>query len=364
MSKWLITGGCGFVGANLSASLLDDGVEVVALDNLSRGGSTENLAWLRDRASLPGAGRFTYLHVDTRSRTDVDEAFDRFAPGVDVVAHLAGQVAMTTSLERPRLDFETNALGAINVLEAIRRRCPGAAVLFSSTNKVYGDLRHVRCVEEATRWTLPDHPQGLDESFPLEFQSPYGCSKGAADQYFLDYHRMFGLKTVVFRHSSMYGGRQFATYDQGWVGWFAQQILQGARFTISGDGKQVRDLLHADDLVTCYRLAASRIDACAGRPFNIGGGMDSSLSLLELFEALQRITGKAAEFQRGPWRTSDQKVFVADTRAAQAAFGWSPQVSPEAGLLRMVQWVSNLAHPMTFGSDHWLPTSPGRSNGS
>jgi CDP-paratose 2-epimerase len=337
--KWLITGGCGFVGSNLAASLLDDGHEVVAFDNLSRHGSSENLAWLRQRAARPGTGRFTWVQGDTRSRTDVDELFERHAQGVTAVAHVAGQVAMTTSIERPRHDFEVNALGALNVLEAIRRWAPSAAVLFSSTNKVYGDLRQYRHEEAATRWTLPDLPHGLDESVPLEFHSPYGCSKGAADQYFLDYHRIFGLKTTVFRHSSMYGGRQFATYDQGWVGWFVEQVLKGARFTISGDGKQVRDLLHADDLVTCYRQAAARIDACAGRPFNIGGGMASSLSLLELFAALERITGKKADFERLPWRSSDQKVFVADTRAAQAAFGWAPRVTQEDGLRRMVAWV-------------------------
>lgn len=341
--KWLITGGCGFVGSNLTASLLEEGHEVVAFDNLSRLGSAENLAWLRERAARPGAGRFTHVDGDTRSRTDVDDAFARHAEGVTAVAHVAGQVAMTTSIERPRHDFEVNALGALNVLEAIRARCPGAAVLFSSTNKVYGDLRQFRHEEQATRWTLPDLPHGLDEAVPLEFHSPYGCSKGAADQYFLDYHRIFGLKTVVFRHSSMYGGRQFATYDQGWVGWFAEQVLKGARFTISGDGKQVRDLLHADDLVTCYRMAAARIDACAGRPFNIGGGMASSLSLLELFSALERITGRKADFERLPWRASDQKVFVADTRAAQAAFGWTPRVGCEEGLRRMVEWVGGQA---------------------
>lgn len=337
--KWIITGGCGFVGSNLAASLLEDGHEVVALDNLSRVGSTDNLRWLGERAARPGAGRFTFVHGDTRNRADVDHLVARHAEGLTAVAHVAGQVAMTTSIERPRLDFEVNALGALNVLEAVRAGCPSAALLFSSTNKVYGDLRQYRHVEAATRWTLPDLPRGLDESVPLEFHSPYGCSKGAADQYFLDYHRIFGLKTVVFRHSSMYGGRQFATYDQGWVGWFVEQVLKGGRFTISGDGKQVRDLLHADDLVTCYRMAAARIDACAGRPFNVGGGMESSLSLLELFAALEKITGKKADFERLPWRASDQRVFVADTRAAQAAFGWSPRVGCEEGLRRMVAWV-------------------------
>jgi CDP-paratose 2-epimerase len=340
--RWLITGGCGFVGSNLAASLLGDGHEVVAYDNLSRHGSSENLAWLRQQAARPGAGPFTFLQADTRSRTDMERALHRHGAGLTALAHVAGQVAMTSSIENPRHDFEVNVGGAVNVLESLRRLAPGAAALFSSTNKVYGDLRQLRHVEGPTRWTLPDQPHGLDESVPLEFHSPYGCSKGAADQYFLDYHRIFGLRTVVFRHSSMYGGRQFATFDQGWVGWFVEQVLKGAHFTISGDGKQVRDLLHADDLVRCYRMAAARIDDCAGRPFNIGGGMASSRSLLELFASLERLTGQRADFERLPWRQSDQKVFVADTRAAARAFGWEPRVAPEEGLRRMVEWVTSL----------------------
>jgi len=341
--KWLITGGCGFVGSNLASSLLGDGHEVVSLDNLSRLGATENLAWLRDQAGLPGKGRFTFVHADTRSRSDVDNAIERHSGALTAVAHLAGQVAMTTSLEQPRHDFEVNVGGALNVLEALRHFAPAAAALFSSTNKVYGDLSRYRHAEEATRWTMPGLPDGLDESAPLEFHSPYGCSKGAADQYFLDYHRMYGLKTVVFRHSSMYGGRQFATYDQGWVGWFIEQILTGTRFTISGDGKQVRDLLHAEDLVTCYRSAAAKIDSCAGRPFNIGGGSANSLSLVELFAAVERITGKRASFERLPSRASDQKVFVADVRVAGATFGWAPRIGCEEGLRRMIEWVGRRA---------------------
>jgi CDP-paratose 2-epimerase len=279
----------------------------------------------------------------------VDDAFARHAEGATAVAHLAGQVAMTTSIERPRYDFEVNALGAMNVLEAVRERAPDAVAMFSSTNKVYGDLAALRHEETPTRWKLPDHPRGLDETAPLDFHSPYGCSKGAADQYFLDYHRIFGLKTVVFRHSSIYGGRQYATYDQGWVGWFCGEVLRQRReaaagaaprpFTVSGDGKQVRVLLHADDLVTCYGRAAAARERCVGRAFNIGGGMENSLSLLELFEALAELTGQRAAFERLPWRASDQKVFVADCTRAKAAFGWEARVTRGAGLARMLEWV-------------------------
>jgi CDP-paratose 2-epimerase len=348
--KWIITGGCGFVGSNLAAALLEDGVEVIAVDTLVRTGSGENLGWLRERAARPGSGRFTHVAADTRSQSDVEHVFARHAEGATAIAHVAGQVAMTTSIERPRYDFEVNVLGAMNVLEAIRAYAPQAVALFSSTNKVYGDLAQVRHAEAETRWTIPDHPHGLDEQVPLEFHSPYGCSKGAADQYFLDYHRIFGLKTVVFRHSSMYGGRQWATYDQGWVGWFCQQALrqraevdagrEPAPFTISGDGKQVRDLLFADDLVRCYRLAAARPETVAGRVYNIGGGIENSLSLLELFALLERKVGVALRYEKLPWRASDQRVFVADTRKARRDFGFEPRVGVEEGLGRTIEWLS------------------------
>jgi CDP-paratose 2-epimerase len=350
--KWLITGGCGFVGSNLAASLLEDGIEVVAVDNLSRLGSSENLAWLRAKAERSGAGRFTFLSADTRSRTDIEEVFERHGKALTAVAHVAGQVAMTTSLERPRYDFEVNVLGAINLLEGIRKHARQAVALFSSTNKVYGDLEQLRYAETDTRWTCPDFPDGFDESLPLSFQSPYGCSKGAADQYFLDYHRMYELKTIVFRHSSMYGGRQFATYDQGWVGWFCQEVLRQLSeakaglevrpFTISGDGKQVRDLLHADDLVACYRGAATN-DSAIGRAFNIGGGQENSLSLLELFAELKVLLGVSAEYRKLERRQSDQRLFVADCADASARFAWRPRVSARDGLERMLEWTRGIA---------------------
>lgn len=352
--RWIITGGCGFLGSNLAAALVDDGQDVVVLDNLFRTGSELNLAWLRERASRPNAGSFTFVQADTRNRADVESAFEKHGKEAVAVAHLAGQVAMTTSIERPRLDFETNALGALNVLEAIRDTCPDAVALFSSTNKVYGDLAHLEHVEAPTRWTIPAAPEGLDESTPLSFQSPYGCSKGAADQYFLDYHRIYGLKTIVFRHSSIYGGRQFATFDQGWVGWFVQQVLrqkaQGGQgiepFTIAGDGKQVRDLLHGEDIVRCYRDAFSAArqnpSGIVGEAYNIGGGRANSLSLLELFGELEELTGQAPRFKRLAARQSDQRLFVADTRKAHARFGFEPRVGKREGLRRMIAWTAEM----------------------
>ena len=347
---WIVTGGCGFLGSNLTANLLADGIGVVVVDSLRRHGATHNLLWLHQCATQAGSGRLTFVSADVRNRTDIDKLFDVHGTHVEAVAHLAGQVAMTTSIESPRYDFEVNVMGAINVLEAIRTYCPEAVALFSSTNKVYGDLTQLKHVETELRWTLRDFPAGLPESCGLSFHSPYGCSKGAADQYFLDYHRMFGLRTVVFRHSSMYGGRQFSTFDQGWVGWFCQEFLRQKRevsmagkcapFTISGDGKQVRDLLWIDDAVACYRQAVQTPKA-VGQVFNIGGGMDNSLSLLELFKLLQASLDHVPVFTRVAERASDQRVFVANGLLAQTLLGWGPTVSAREGVGRMLAWLGS-----------------------
>jgi CDP-paratose 2-epimerase len=255
---------------------------------------------------------------------------------------------MTTSLANPRLDFETNALGTFNLLEAVRRHTPTALVAYSSTNKVYGDLLQYSYREDLTRHVCVDRPHGFAEDTPLDFHSPYGCSKGCADQYMRDWHRMYGLTTVVFRHSSMYGGRQFATYDQGWIGWFCQQAVRQARgdvtpFTISGDGKQVRDVLHAEDMVRLYFAAAERREMIAGQAFNIGGGIANSLSLLELFAMLENLVGRPLIYTRLPPRSSDQLVFVADIAKAQRLLDWAPQVSAAEGVKKMVAWVGNPA---------------------
>jgi CDP-paratose 2-epimerase len=340
--KILITGGCGFLGSNLAAEALRRGDRVTVLDNLSRTGSAANLAWLQ------GLGPVVFAHADTRKANDVSRIVAETQP--EAVFHVAGQVAMTTSLADPRRDFETNALGTFNVLEAVRASVPQAAVVYSSTNKVYGDLLQFTYDEGPLRYTVRERPQGFAEDTPLEFHSPYGCSKGAADQYMLDWHRMYGLKTVVFRHSSMYGGRQFATYDQGWIGWFCQQAIAQARgapepFTISGNGKQVRDVLHAEDMVRLYFAAVERIEQAAGQAFNIGGGMANSLSLLELFAALTGIVGSAPRWRHLPPRNSDQLVFVADIAKAKRLLGWEPRIGTDAGLRRMVDWVGGLPRP-------------------
>lgn len=342
MKRYLITGGCGFLGSNIAASVVARGHEVTVFDNLSRHGSTVNLDWLR----CQGAVRF--VHGDIRNPSEVLQVIKDSA--AEVLFHLAGQVAMTTSMRNPRLDFEINALGSLNVLEAVRQVSPETAVIYSSTNKVYGDLGSLVCQEVDRRYVLPERPYGIDEDSPLNFHSPYGCSKGAADQYMLDYARVFGLNTVVFRHSSMYGGRQFATYDQGWIGWFCAQMVHQAAdaaapaFTISGNGKQVRDVLHAKDMVELYVSAGDEVDQIRGRAFNIGGGMANSLSILELLDFLGAELGVRARVEHLPVRESDQRVFVANLSRIQSLLGWSPQIGWQEGLRKMLVWVKSHGH--------------------
>nr|WP_295926886.1 GDP-mannose 4,6-dehydratase [uncultured Dyadobacter sp.] len=338
--RYFITGGCGFLGSNLAAEVLKRGEELYVFDNLFRQGSEQNLAWLRQQ------GSFKFYHSDIRSYNDVEYAIRDAKP--DVVFHLAGQVAMTTSLANPRLDFEINVLGGNNLLESVRKYSPDAIVTYSSTNKVYGDFDWIDFKETDTRYIVEKYPHGFAENIPLHFQSPYGCSKGATDQYMLDYAKMFGLRTVVFRHSSIFGGRQFSTFDQGWVGWFVQQAMNiksgklTENFTISGNGKQVRDILFADDLISCYFSAVSNIATTAGHAFNIGGGMENSLSLLELFKILEERLDVDMSYTTLPWRQSDQKVFVADISKATSTFAWKPKIDKKGGIDKMIAWVSGL----------------------
>lgn len=335
--KYLITGGCGFLGSNLANEVLKKNDELVVFDNLSRFGTEKNLEWLKS------VGQFDFVHGDIRNSNDVENLIKKYTP--DVIFHLAGQVTMTMSLTDPRKDFEINALGSFNLLEAVRKFSPKSAIIYSSTNKVYGDLEWLTYSEKDKRYELPEYPAGLPETVPLSFSSPYGCSKGSADQYMLDYHRMYGLKTVVFRHSSMYGGRQYSTYDQGWIGWFCEQAVKNKNgeneiFTISGNGKQVRDVLHADDMINLYFSAVEKMDAIKGEVFNIGGGAEFSLSLLELFDLLEDELSIKLNYKQIAPRESDQKVFVADIAKAHHLIGWKPKVSPRAGIKKMIDWVN------------------------
>ena len=337
--KYLITGGCGFIGSNLASEVLKKNEELIVFDNLFRFGSTYNLSWLKS------LGQFKFYPSDIRNINDVEIVIKKVKP--DVVFHLAGQVAMTTSLQNPRLDFEINTIGSHNLLESVRKYSPNSIILYSSTNKVYGDLEYFSYEENKTRYICNEHPDGFDETVSLDFRSPYGCSKGAADQYLLDYYRMFGVNTVVFRHSSMFGGHQYSTYEQGWIGWFCQQAIEKMRdnnkspFTISGNGKQVRDVLHVSDVIDLYFLAAKNIDKVRGNAFNIGGGMGNSLSLIELFNILEKKLNINIEYSMLDFRKSDQKVFIADNNKIKSLINWNQKIDKDKGIDDMLKWLMN-----------------------
>lgn len=334
--KLLITGGCGFMGTNLALHALKNKYHLSILDNLSREGSKSNLDFLKS------IGNFSFTQKDITSTEDVEKTLKELKP--DVVIHLAGQVAMTTSVKNPMADFRINALGTLNVLEAMKEHCPNSTIIYSSTNKVYGDLENHHYIESDLRYDFADFKNGLDENTPLSFSTPYGCSKGAADQYVLDYGKMHGLKSVVFRHSSAFGLRQFSTFDQGWIGWFIKQALETKSnpsrevFTISGNGKQVRDVLFSDDLVNCYFSAISNINRASGQAFNIGGGYENSISLLELFEFLNKTLKIKLQYQQLAWRHSDQKVFIADISKAKNLLQWAPKTNAFEGIQAMMAW--------------------------
>jgi CDP-paratose 2-epimerase len=300
--KILITGGCGFIGCNAAQRFMQQGHSVTVLDNLSRRGSDQNLVWLRTQ------GESEFINADIRDVEGMNQTVNQ--GGFDVVLHLAAQVAVTTSVIKPREDFEINALGSFNVLEAVRKHSPRAIVLNASTNKVYGKLPNLQIEEEAKRCRLPALPLGVAETHPLDFHSPYGCSKGTGDQYMVDYARIYGLRTVNFRQSCIYGYRQFGVEDQGWVAWFTIAHETRQPVVIYGNGKQVRDILFIDDLIDCYLAAIDRIDHVAGMTFNIGGGPTNTLSLLELLEMLRQYSGRDAIHSFADWRQGDQPVYV------------------------------------------------------
>jgi CDP-paratose 2-epimerase len=331
--KWIVTGGAGFIGANTVRRLAESGIESIVVDNLSRPTAPLNLEWLEREVE----GSFSFVHADVRDHDALNGVFAENADA-DVILHLAGQVAVTTSVADPRADFEANAIGTFNVLESARRYVPGGLVINASTNKVYGQLEHHRIEEHGQRYVDADFPQGVPEEHPLDPHSPYGCSKAAADVYALDYARIYGLRSTSFRQSCIYGPRQFGVEDQGWVAWFAIAAQLGRSITVFGTGKQLRDLLHVDDLAELYLRAAERPDAVAGRAFNIGGGPANTLSLLELLERLDYARVAVADERPG-----DQKVFVADVSRARAELGWEPATPLDAGLEQLLAWVAEHA---------------------
>jgi len=337
---YLITGGAGFIGCNYVHRLLQRGDSVTVYDNLSRRGADANLAWLR---AQHGEDAFRACVADVRDAAALMEVL----PGVDVVVHLAGQTAVTTSVEDPRSDFEHNALGTFNVLEAARQVGTQPIILYASTNKVYGGMEDVAVEELETRYAYRDLPLGVAESQPLDFHSPYGCSKGCGDQYVRDYARIYGLPTVVLRQSCIYGPRQMGVEDQGWIAWFIIAAVTGHPITIYGDGKQVRDVLYVDDLLDVYDAAIANIAVAAGQVYNVGGGPAHTMSVWAEFHAiLSRLMGREIPARHHDWRPGDQRIYVSDIRKAKRDLGWSPQVGIEEGIERLYRWV--MAHRELF----------------
>lgn len=330
----LITGGAGFVGTNLAHRLLASGRKVVLFDNLSRKGVEQNFAWLRK----------THGNLVCLERGDIrdPEALRRVVQGVSHVFHFAAQVAVTTSLENPAEDFEVNARGTLNLLEALRALQNPPSLLFTSTNKVYGDLSEIELRVAGERYepvddTLRRH--GLSEELGLHFHSPYGCSKGAAGEYVQDYARTYGLKTVVFRMSCIYGPHQFGTEDQGWVAHFLIQALKKASITLYGDGKQVRDVLFVEDLVDALIQAQLQIDKVSGQAFNIGGGPSHTTSLLELLDLIAELHGRPPDVHFAGWRAADQQYYVSDIRRFSSLTGWQPRVAMRVGVAKLYHWL-------------------------
>ncbi len=331
--NYFITGGAGFIGSNYVHRLLERGEKVTIYDNLTRAGASRNLAWLKEKF---GENAFRLVVGDVRDAALLADS----SREADVIVHLAAQVAVTTSVTQPREDFEVNALGTFNVVEAARLSDRKPVVLYASTNKVYGGMEEVRVVERETRWEYESLPEGCAESQPLDFHSPYGCSKGTGDQYVRDYARIYGLRTVVFRQSCIYGPRQFGVEDQGWVAWMIIAAITGRQITIYGDGKQIRDVLWVDDLLDAYDAALSRIDRVKGQVYNLGGGPGNTMSIwTEFGPMLEKLLGSKIPVARGDWRPGDQKVFVADIRKAERELGWKPKVGVKEGMGRLFEWV-------------------------
>lgn len=330
--KLLITGGAGFIGINAALHFLNKGDDVVIFDNFSRKGSRDNISWIKRTAK-----KTPKVHKgDIRNFQAVKKA----VLDIDILLHFAGQVAVTSSVENPRDDFENNALGTLNVLEAVRVSGKNPIFIYSSTNKVYGSLEHLKIKEDKTRYTFVDRKFGISEEENLDFHSPYGCSKGASDQYVRDYARIYGLNTVVFRQSCIYGPRQFGIEDQGWVAWFIIAVILGKKITIYGNGKQVRDLLYIDDLMRAYDLAIKHIGKTKGKIYNIGGGPKNTISVWrELQPLLEEYFNKKIPASFSEIRPGDQPIFIADIRKAEREFGWTPGVSVRDGVRLLYEWV-------------------------
>ena len=332
--KIIVTGSAGFIGSAFIQRMAHvPGVHTVGVDNLSRRGARNNLEWLQQHVR-----NHVFEQLDVTSPEEMDDLMYRHR-NADAIVHLAAQTAVTNSVRDPRRDFEANAFGTFNVLEAVRRHAPSLAVLYASTNKVYGGLEQEPLTRHAERYELARVPQGISEDCPVDFHSPYGCSKGAADQYVRDYARIYGMRTVVFRQSCIYGPRQYGFEEQGWVAWFAIAAATGAPITVYGDGLQVRDLLWVDDLCDLYRLAIDDIDKVRGKAYNVGGGPANALSVREVLYRLEALLGRPLRPAQAPWRPGDQRIFVADTARITRDLGWQPTTSVDTGISLLVRWV-------------------------
>ncbi|MBI5595545.1 MAG: GDP-mannose 4,6-dehydratase [Elusimicrobia bacterium] len=330
----LITGGAGFIGVNAAHRFMAKGWRVSVLDDLSRKGTESNIAWLKRQ------GAVDFVRGDLRDGALAERWVRARRDGLELVLHLAAQVAVTTSVEDPRTDFEKNALASLNILEAVRKSGRKPFTLYSSTNKVYGGMEHVKVALRRGRWSYVGLPKGVSEAEPIDFHSPYGCSKGAADQYFRDYRRIYGLPTVVFRQSCIYGPHQHGNEDQGWLAHFMKQALAGKGVTVYGDGRQVRDALFVEDLVGAFEAAYLRRGKAAGRIYNVGGGPGSTLSLRELLAWIGARSGRRLPVSWGAWRPGDQKVYVSDIRLIGRELGWRPATGLPQGLERLWSWLA------------------------
>ena len=331
--KIFITGGAGFIGSNCAEHYIKQGHQVTLFDNLSRFGSNVNLDWLQENHGET----LRFVEGDVRDFENLSAAIR----GAEVVIHLASQVAVTTSVAEPREDFEINAWGTFNLLEAVRTQCPSAIVLYASTNKVYGALESVRIAERGSRYEFVEFTKGIPENFPLDFHSPYGCSKGTGDQYTIDYARIYGLRSVSVRQSCIYGQRQFGVEDQGWLAHMMIAALLGRPVTIFGNGKQVRDVLHIADLLRAYDQIIERIDDVAGMAINLGGGPANTLSIWAEFGGMLESMGYSVEVMYEDVRPGDQLVFVSDNERARSLLDWQPEISAKEGIEELHLWIKD-----------------------
>lgn len=333
--KVVITGCLGFVGINLALKYLSEKHEVIGIDNKFKSlGSNEN-----HKLFVENGGNFFY--VDIRNNNDVENFF-KSNDNIDVVFNLAAQVAFKNSIENPRLDFEINALGTLNLLEAIRNKTQNTIFINASTNQVYGNAKSVDVVEFDKRYDFVNLSHGIDEQFPLDFLSPYGCSKGASDQYTIDYARCFDIKTVVTRFGGIYGDHQYSYQDHGWVTFMTQMVLNDKEFNRFGHGKQVRDILYVSDIVNALDLCVQNIDTISGEAINIAGGFENSLSVLELLDLLEELTGNKEKSIINPMRKADKLVAYLDIRKAKKLLGWQPRYDKKEGLLNLIKWLKNI----------------------